>query len=98
MIGIAATGEEAIDLAEQQGPDLILMDIRLAGTFDCIDAATAIYTRLGIRSLYVTAHSDAGTRQRGEQANPLGWVSKPFSSHQLTTAVEMALKTLTSKR
>jgi DNA-binding NarL/FixJ family response regulator len=98
VIGIAATGEEAIKLAEHQRPDLILTDIRLAGSLDGIDAAGTIYTRLGIRSLYVTAHSDPQTRQRAEKTNPLGWVSKPFTSHQLTTAIQMALKTLSSEQ
>jgi CheY-like chemotaxis protein len=70
------------------------MDIRLAGRLDGIDAAREIHERLGIRSLFVTAHSDPGTRERGEAANPVGWASKPFSQHQLTASVAAALKTL----
>ncbi len=97
VIGIAATGEEAIKLAERERPDLILMDIRLAGSLDGIDAAIGVHARLGIRSLFVTAHSDQETRRRGEQANPVGWASKPFTSHQLMAAVQTALKALSSK-
>ena len=96
VIGIAATGEEAIELAERERPELALMDIRLAGQLDGVEAASDIYTRLGIRSLFVTAHSDSETRSRGEVANPLGWASKPFTSHQLTAAIQAALKILSS--
>lgn len=97
VIGIAATGEEAIKLAERERPDLILMDIRLAGKLSGIDAAMDVHTRLGIRSLFVTAHSDQETRKRGEQANPVGWASKPFTSHQLIAAVQAALKAINPK-
>jgi DNA-binding NarL/FixJ family response regulator len=97
VIGIAATGEEAVKLAERERPDLILMDVRLAGKLNGIDAAMDVHTRLGIRSLFVTAHSDQETRKRGEQANPVGWASKPFTSHQLMAAVQAALKTIKPK-
>lgn len=96
VIGIAATGEDAIELAERERPELVLMDVRLAGLLDGVDAAAVIYRRLGIRSLFVTAHSDPQTRARGEKANPLGWASKPFTSHQLTTAIEVALRVISS--
>ena len=86
-VGITASAEEAIELAARERPDLILMDVRLAGSLDGIDAATDIHSRLGIRSLFVTAHSDPDTRQRGERANPVGWVLKPFSSHELKASM-----------
>jgi two-component system, response regulator PdtaR len=98
VIGIAATGEDAIKLAERGRPELVLMDVRLAGRLDGVDAAAVIYRRFGIRSLFVTAHSDPQTRARGENANPLGWASKPFTFHQLTTAVRTALDELGSKQ
>ena len=97
VIGIAVTGEEAINRAERERPDLILMDIRLAGSLDGIDAAIDVHVRLGIRSLFVTARSDQETRRRGEQANPVGWASEPFTSHQLMAAIQTALKALSSK-
>jgi DNA-binding NarL/FixJ family response regulator len=96
IVGIAATGEEASELAERERPDLVLMDIRLAGRLDGVDTAKGIHTRLGIRCLFITAHSDPETRQRGGQANPIGWITKPFTSHELTAGIRSALKALKS--
>jgi CheY-like chemotaxis protein len=92
VVAIPSTAEEALSIAARERPDLILMDIRLAGRMDGIEAATRIHDALGIRSLFVTAHSDPGTFARGEAANPLGWVPKPFTAHQLTTAVTAILR------
>jgi CheY-like chemotaxis protein len=92
VVATSATAEEAISIAERERPDLILMDIRLAGRMDGIEAATRIHEEWGIRSLFVTAHSDPGTFARGEAANPLGWVAKPFTTHQLTAAITASLQ------
>lgn len=94
VIDVLPTAEEAIEVASRARPDLILMDIRLAGTLDGIDAAIEIYNQLGIRSVFLTAHSDPGTRKRGERANPVGWASKPFSSQQLGSYIKSALDAL----
>jgi len=94
VVGTAATAEEALRLAEEHRPDLVLMDIRLAGSRDGVETACEMRAALGIPSLYVTAHSDPQTRSRGERAQPLGWVEKPFSGPRLVQAVKAALKRL----
>jgi CheY-like chemotaxis protein len=66
------------------------MDIRLGGEMDGIETALALRER-GIGSLFASANSDPGTIARGEAAEPLGWLRKPFSDHALTGAVEQAL-------
>jgi two-component system, response regulator PdtaR len=90
VLGPAVSAEEAIGLALEERPHLVLMDIRLAGEMDGVDAAVAL-ARAGIRSLFVSAHSDPTTRSRGQEASPLGWVEKPFSDAQLLEAVAAAL-------
>lgn len=85
VVGIAATAEEALELAAAKRPDLAVMDIRLAGTRDGIDAALDLLSHHGVHSVFATAHSDAPTRARAERARPLGWLSKPYSAQ---TAVE----------
>jgi two-component system, response regulator PdtaR len=83
VLGPAATADDAVRLAVEARPQVVVMDIRLAGVRDGIDAAIHIYRQVGIRSIFATAHSDAHTIERGKAANPLGWVSKPYSAATL---------------
>jgi DNA-binding NarL/FixJ family response regulator len=94
IVAVAATGEEAIEIAQRERPDLVLMDIRLAGLMDGIGAAAVMNSLLGIRCLFVTAHSDVETRTRGQATNPLGWVAKPFTTQELTKSVRRAIQLL----
>jgi CheY-like chemotaxis protein len=92
VVGIAASAEEAVKLAEVERPDLVLMDIRLVGQRDGIDAAAEIRARFGIFSLFATAYSDPATRTRGDAAaSPLGWLAKPYPPTALTDAVAEAI-------
>ena len=91
VIGVADTGASAIKIAEQQHPDLVLMDIRLKGKMDGIEAAQQIYERLEIPTLYVTAHADRATLQRAQTAAAFGYVLKPFEQGNLVAAIETAI-------
>jgi len=92
VVGITARAEEAIAMAGAEKPDIVLMDIRLVGPRDGIDAATEIRSRFGIRSLFATAHSDAATRNRGDTlASPLGWLTKPYTRSEVAAAVAEAI-------
>lgn len=91
VVGVAASAEEAVTLAAQHRPDLILMDIRLRGGGDGIEAALEIHRTLGIRCLFCSAHTDPGTIERAQAAAPVGWLAKPFSGPQLLEAVAVAL-------
>lgn len=62
--GIAATAEEAISLARAHKPAIAIMDIRLAGRRDGIDAAGDLYREIGVRCVFATAHDDQQTRAR----------------------------------
>ena len=92
ICGVAASADEAILLAGMHRPDVVLMDIQLAGLRDGVDAAIEIYRRFGIRCVFVSANSDVGFRERAAVAGPLGWVAKPFSGTQLVSAVRAALR------
>ncbi len=91
IVGSTGDPAEAVDLADETRPDLVLMDIRLRGDGDGIDAAIRIRRQFGIPSLYVTAHSDPRTVARGEIAAPAGWLPKPFTEQGLVAAVKRAL-------
>lgn len=89
VVGTAVSASEAVQLAEQQRPDVVLMDIRLVGPTDGIDAAKEIYISLGLRSIFVTANTDAHTRQRARGANPLGFIEKPLTDDRLKGALNL---------
>jgi DNA-binding NarL/FixJ family response regulator len=72
----------------------VIMDIRLAGARDGIDAALELYHSEGIRSLFATAHHDSGTRKRAQDARPLGWLAKPYQPAVLVHAVQSAIAEL----
>ncbi|WP_168157366.1 response regulator [Erythrobacter sp. QSSC1-22B] len=93
IVGVVATGEEALQAGVSLRPDLVLMDIRLAGQMSGIDAALKLRAK-GIPSLFATSHSDPGTRISSEKASPIGWLAKPFSEAEVVTAVEDALARL----
>jgi CheY-like chemotaxis protein len=81
----------ALEAAEKHCPDLILMDIRLAGGGDGIRAAAKARDRLSIPSIFTTAHSDAATLARAEGAKPVGFLLKPYSRAQVRDALAHAI-------
>jgi CheY-like chemotaxis protein len=91
IASIADTGEKAIREAERTRPDLILMDIRLKGKMDGVEAANRIGQSLDIPVVYLTAHSDSSTLQRAKSAAPFGYILKPFAERDLVVAIEIAL-------
>ncbi|MGY8710828.1 response regulator [Bradyrhizobium sp. 18BD] len=91
VTGIATTAEEAFAMAMEQKPALAIMDIRLAGRRDGVDAAGDLFRELGLRCVFATAHDDLLTRTRAEPFAPLGWLSKPYTMASLTSVVREAL-------
>jgi DNA-binding NarL/FixJ family response regulator len=94
VVGIATTAEEAIELTASRRPSIVLMDIRLVGKRDGVDAAVEIFQNYGIRCVFATAHHDEYIRSRAEPAEPLGWLEKPYSMTSLVDAVRSALSDL----
>jgi two-component system cell cycle sensor histidine kinase/response regulator CckA len=86
-----AYGEEAIEKAAELGPDLVLMDIRLKGAMDGIEAAAEIRERYDIPVVYLTAYADTSTLQRAQVTEPYSYIIKPFEERELHIAIEMAL-------
>jgi len=86
VVGRAASGLDAIRLAEQHRPDLVLTDIALAGAMDGVTAARAIYDRWAIRALFVSAHC-VQFRDSAADAHPFGFLVKPVAPQQLLQAL-----------
>jgi two-component system, response regulator PdtaR len=91
VLELVTTADEAIEAAGDYKPDLIIMDIRLVGKRDGVDAALEIGRRFDIRCLFVTAFVDPSLRSRAETARPFGWLTKPISREALVVAVRDAL-------
>ncbi|BDI14247.1 hypothetical protein ANSO36C_00490 [Nostoc cf. commune SO-36] len=88
---IASSGEEAINIAIEISPDLVLMDIKLKGSMDGIEAAQEIYKHLDIPVIYLTAYADENTLERAKITEPFGYLIKPFKERELQTNIEITL-------
>jgi two-component system cell cycle sensor histidine kinase/response regulator CckA len=86
---IVSTGEEAIEAAP--GADIVLMDIRLDGPMDGIEAAQNIRRRFHIPVIFLTAHADRSMVERAKQAEPFGYIVKPVAPAALHTCIEIAI-------
>lgn len=90
ILDVAATGEEALRIAESERPELVLMDIYLDGSMDGIEAAVAIRERLSIPVVFLTAYADERLVERARRAEPSGYILKPYDPLTLRTTIEIA--------
>ena len=88
---ISSSGDEAIQNAEKDKPDLVLMDIVLEGEMDGIEAANEIRNRFNIPIIYLTAYADEKILERAKITEPSGYIVKPFIDEDLKIAIEIAL-------
>jgi PAS domain S-box-containing protein len=91
VAAIVSSGEDAVSDIEVSRPDLVLMDIRLQGEIDGIQAAEQIRRRHNVPVIYLTAYADDATLQRAKITEPYGYLVKPFSETELHTNIEVAL-------
>jgi len=90
-LGPASTGEQAIEMAGRLRPQLVLMDIQLGSQMDGITAAQEIRTQVGIPCVFLSAFTGEESQARAILANPAGYLAKPFTEHDLHTAITAAL-------
>jgi CheY-like chemotaxis protein len=88
---VVSSGEEAIQKAEKDKPDLVLMDIMLKGKMDGIEAASQIRSCYNIPIIYLTAYADEKILERAKITEPFGYIVKPFVNEDLKIAIEIAL-------
>ncbi|MBE9007865.1 response regulator [Fortiea sp. LEGE XX443] len=91
VVDIADSAELAMEKANELRPNLILMDIRLRGEMDGIQAAEQIWNQLQIPIIYVTGHSDKSTVERATLTFPFGYILKPIREQELYVAIQTAL-------
>ena len=91
IISVVNSGEKAIERADQDRPDLILMDIKLKGRMDGIEAADHIRSHFTIPVIFLTAYADEEKLERAKLTTPFGYILKPYQDRDLEVTIEMAL-------
>jgi DNA-binding NtrC family response regulator len=86
-----SSGADAISQAQENMPDLALMDVCIQGEMDGTETARVLRERFNIPVIYLTAHADSSTVTRAKDAEPLGYITKPFQEAALHASIEIAL-------
>jgi len=92
VIAAVDTADEGIAIATKERPDLVLMDIRLNGEKDGVQAAQEIRQQVDVPIVYVTAYSDRLTVDRAKQTEHDGYILKPFHKRDLQSTIEVAMQ------
>ena len=88
--GVASSGLEAVEKARVLEPDLVLMDIKMPGKLNGIQAASIIKSELGIDILFISGYADEWLLEQAKLVEPLAFIHKPFSDEQVAAALKMA--------
>lgn len=91
VTSIHAEAHTALAAIPTELPDLILMDIKLRGEMDGVDAAQTVSDRFGIPVLFLTAYADGEILERAREVGAFGYMIKPFTNRELRAMVEVAL-------
>src|SRR5262249_32072333 len=91
VTAVAHSAPDAIAKAAKKRPDLVLMDIRLKGPIDGVEAAKQLRSRFDIPVTYLTAYADDHTPARAHLTAPYGYLVKPFDERELHATIQMAL-------
>jgi two-component system, cell cycle sensor histidine kinase and response regulator CckA len=98
VVGTAASATEAIQIVKEQRPDLVLMDIRIQGDRDGVEAAQELFRDHDQSVIFLTAHTDPATLSRAREAQPLGYIVKPFVEREVAAVVETCLHRVQAER
>ncbi|GEM_PF-602471 len=91
VVGTVTSGEACVRMAEESKPDLVIMDINLAGKTDGIEAADRIRSRFDIPVVYLTGYGEKGILERAKKTEPYGYLGKPVSPFEMRGTIETAL-------
>ena len=89
---LASSGEKAVKIAENEKPDIVLMDLRLRGELSGIEAGKEIRSRFGIPSIYMSGYLEEDIKEKMEIDEPFRCLIKPFESFEIKNMVESILQ------
>lgn len=98
VVGIFDKGEDAIEFLKKNTPDIVLLDIRLAGALDGISTGFMIQNSYSIPIIYLSDLSDAQTLHRAKQTRPSNYLTKPFNEADLVRAIDLAFSNFSFQR
>jgi two-component system, response regulator PdtaR len=91
VVAVVTNGMDAIQVATEKTPDVVIMDIKLEGYMDGIQAADRIHFLLDIPIVFLTAYTDDVTYQRAKETEPFGFIAKPFDEQVFKSSLDYAL-------
>jgi PAS domain S-box-containing protein len=91
VVSTVITGENAIEKAETERLDLVIIDIMLSGAMDGIETAKVIRERFNVPIVFLTAYADENLLARAKITEPFGYILKPFENRELRSIIEIAL-------
>jgi PAS domain S-box-containing protein len=91
VVGLAESADEALVAVEETRPDLAMMDIRISGSMDGIEAARLLRDAYGVPVIFLTSYSDDTTISRATREMPYGYLTKPFQTRELKAMMQVAL-------
>lgn len=91
VAGVACEGSQAVAMARDLHPDLVVMDVNLRGDLDGIQAACLIQETAATPIIFLTGHSDQATLERAVLTGPMGYLVKPLQDIELRCAIEVAI-------
>jgi len=92
VCNFVAKGEEAIIVAKNEEPDLLLMDIHLSGKMDGIDAAKKIIEHRNIPVIFMTGYNEVAILEKANSINPAGYLEKPVELFELKPIIDSIFK------
>lgn len=91
VIGTAENADRAIELCNEQEPDIALLDIQIGGDIDGVDLAEMINDEFDLPFIFTTAFADSNTISRAKERGPFGYLVKPYGVKDLNAAIEVAM-------
>ncbi|MEX2233554.1 MAG: response regulator [Cyclobacteriaceae bacterium] len=98
VVQICDKGEDALEFMKKNEPDLVLLDIKLAGALDGISTGYIIQETYSVPIIYLSDLADADTLHRAKQTRPSNYITKPFNEADLVRAIDLSFSNFSSQR
>ncbi len=91
VLGCVSSGEESVDISLKLTPDVVIMDIRLAGKMNGVEAVTQIKAESGetIQFVFASGYSDEEMKDQANKLNPIAFFTKPVNPSELINVIEL---------